>query len=80
MAAGLPIIATAVDGTKQAMVHAETGWLVAPRSVSELEQALIELLTDQRRARAMGTAAQRRVSALFGTEPYVAKHLALYCR
>lgn len=80
MAAGLPIIATAVDGTKQAMVHAETGWLVAPRSVSELEQALIELLTDQRRARAMGTAAQRRVSELFGTEPYVAKHLALYCR
>ena len=45
MAAGLPVIASRVEGVPEAVVHRETGLLVEPGSVSQLVQAIEEFIT-----------------------------------
>lgn len=45
MAAGLPIVATRVEGVPEAIVHRETGLLVEPDSVSQLSHAIEQLVT-----------------------------------
>lgn len=44
MAVGLPVIASRVEGVLTAVVHRETGLLVAPGSVSQLVQAIEEVV------------------------------------
>ncbi len=78
MASGLPIIATAVSGTTQVMIPGETGLLVPPGDVDGLKQAILRLLADPARARAMGAAARQHVAAQFGAEKQAADHIALY--
>ena len=79
MASGLPIIATEVSGTKQVMVAGETGLLVAPGNAQQLKEAIMQLLSEPARARAMALAAQRRVEA-FSAKKQAADHIALYRR
>ncbi|MEM1305876.1 MAG: glycosyltransferase, partial [Planctomycetota bacterium] len=45
MAAGLPVVATRCEGVAEAVVHRETGLLVEAGSVSQLSQAIEELVT-----------------------------------
>lgn len=66
MATGLPVVATAVSGTSDVMVHGETGWVVPPGDATALAGALDELLADPARASAMGAAARERVATSFG--------------
>jgi glycosyltransferase involved in cell wall biosynthesis len=79
MAAGLPVVATAVSGLPEAVVHGETGFLVEPDQPEALAAALERLLTDRALARRLGAAGQtrildeftlevssRRLSAIFG--------------
>ena len=80
MASGLPIIATEVSGSKQAMVHGETGLLVAPGDAAQLEEAMVRMLSRPDQARAMGIAAQKRVEAHFGARKQAEDHMALYHR
>jgi glycosyltransferase involved in cell wall biosynthesis len=47
MAAGLPVVASRVEGVPLAVVHRETGLLVEPGSVSQLAQAIEEIVTEQ---------------------------------
>jgi glycosyltransferase involved in cell wall biosynthesis len=58
-AMGLPVVATAVDGTPEVVRHGVTGLLVPVRDVPALGRALVDLLLDPARARAMGRAARR---------------------
>ena len=44
MAAGRPVVATAVGGIPDAVVHGETGLLVPPRAPEQLAEALATLL------------------------------------
>lgn len=44
MAAGLPVVATHCEGVAEAVLHRETGYLVEPGSVSQLAQAIEDLL------------------------------------
>jgi glycosyltransferase involved in cell wall biosynthesis len=44
MAAGLPVVASRVEGVPEAVVHRETGLLVEPGSVSQLAQAIEEIV------------------------------------
>lgn len=78
MATGLPIVASEVSGTAQVMVSGETGLLVPPGDVSKLTEAIQQLLSDQERARAMGTAAKRRVEVEFSASKQADEHLSLY--
>jgi glycosyltransferase involved in cell wall biosynthesis len=78
MSAAKPIVATAVSGTDQVMIHEETGILVPPGDAAELARAIVGLLSDPARARGMGEAARRRVEANFSMEKQAAEYLALY--
>jgi glycosyltransferase involved in cell wall biosynthesis len=62
MAGGCPVVATAVDGTPEAVTDGETGYLVAPRDVDGLTRHVVALLQEPGRAQALGEAGRSRVS------------------
>lgn len=79
MAAGLPVVATAVAGNAEAVADGVTGLLVPPRDPVALGQALAALLADRDRARAMGAAGRARVDE-FSVHRMVDDIEALYAR
>lgn len=78
MDAGLPVVSTAVDGIPEAVVHGETGLLVAPGDAGALACAVEKLLADPARARAMGAAGRERVAAEFTLDRMIARYGDLY--
>ncbi len=78
MAAGLPVIATAVSGSSEVIVDGESGLLIPPADVAALEQAMIRLLADPALAAALGQAARQRVDARYGARKQAQEHLDLY--
>lgn len=62
MAVGLPIVATAVDGAPEAVVHGETGFLHAPGDVDGLAWSIGKLLTNPELREQMVQAARARAS------------------
>ncbi len=58
MAVGLPVIATAVGSIPEIIAHGETGFIIPVGDIDALEDAVLEMLVDDRRT-AMGLAAQR---------------------
>jgi glycosyltransferase involved in cell wall biosynthesis len=77
MATGLPVVATAVGGTPEAVVDGETGLLVPPRDPEALAAALERLIADEPLRRRMGAAGRARVEAHFSVERMVADTEAL---
>jgi glycosyltransferase involved in cell wall biosynthesis len=69
MAAGTPVVATAVGGLAEVVADGETGRLVAPGDPEALATAVLEVL--RHRAR-MGAAARRR-AIRFGADAYAAR-------
>lgn len=65
MAAGLPVVATAVGGTAEAIEDRRSGVLVAPRDPRALADAIAALLDDPARARMLGAAAAARAGSAF---------------
>lgn len=59
MNCGLPVVATAVDGTPEIVRHGETGLLVPPSDPAALADALAAVLDDDDRRAAMGAEALR---------------------
>ena len=78
MAAGKPVVATAVGGTSEAVVEAVTGVLVPVGDVDALAGALDALLADPKLARALGVAGRRRVTERFSEQETAERVLALY--
>ena len=78
MAAGLPVVATLVEGTAEAVREGETGLLVPPQSPPALAAALETLLADPARAAAMGQAGRERVAVEFSWEKMLARYEELY--
>jgi glycosyltransferase involved in cell wall biosynthesis len=66
MASGKPVVATAVDGTPEAVVHGSTGMLVPPSDPSALAGAVLHVLSDPGRMRRMGAAGRDRAVREFG--------------
>lgn len=64
-AMGLPTVATDIRGCRDVVVDGVTGLLVPPRDHQAVAEALIRLLTDPARARAMGAAARKRAEEVF---------------
>jgi len=71
MAAGLPVVATAVSGIPEVVRQNETGMLVPPRDSNALADAIIALLADPERRRRFGQAGQRVVRACHTIEGQV---------
>ena len=64
-ASGLPVVASAVGGLVDTVVHGRTGLLVPPSDPAALAAALDELAKNPARARAMGRAGRDRVTTSF---------------
>jgi glycosyltransferase involved in cell wall biosynthesis len=80
MAAGLPVVASAVGGTPEIVDDGTTGLLVPPGDPGALARALESLLTDPERRARMGTAGWERVQARFGLAQLRRAHVELYAR
>jgi len=79
MAAGLPIVATRVDGAADAVTPGENGWLVEVGDVAGLAERMAGLADDSTAARRMGEAGRARVDE-FSARRMVDQLEGLYAR
>jgi glycosyltransferase involved in cell wall biosynthesis len=80
MAAGLPVIATAIDGIPEAVIDGESGLLVRRGDASSLADALLRLLHEPVTRRAFGDAGRARVESEFGANKTAAALAERYSR
>ncbi len=78
MAARCPVVASDVGGVAEAVQPRETGFLVRPRSVGDLVDALRTLILDRQLARAMGEQGCTRAEREFSAATMVARTEELY--
>lgn len=78
MAAGLPVIATAVGGLPEVVVAGETGIIIPPGNPEALATAVRHLLRDADRRAELGTAGRARVEREFGLGRMIEDTLAVY--
>lgn len=71
MLAGKPVVGSDVTGTRELIVHEETGLIYGYGDIPALTAALRRLLGDPLLQRAMGEAGRRRVEAMFSIDAYV---------
>jgi glycosyltransferase involved in cell wall biosynthesis len=80
MAAGLPVVASAVGGVAEAVVDGETGLLAPAGDAQALAGAIERVLADRQLRRAMGSAGRARAASHFALGRFGAEHLAVYER
>jgi glycosyltransferase involved in cell wall biosynthesis len=78
MAAGLPVLATAVGGIPEAVADGVEGFLVEPGDIDALAARLAQLLQDDALARRMGEAARRKVESTFCSDAVLPRVERLY--
>ena len=78
MAAGRPIVATDTGGNAENVIDGVSGLIVPPRTPGRLADAILTLLKDPERARAMGAAARQRVREHFTVDSMVQRLERLY--
>ena len=78
MAAGLPVVATAVGGTAAVIDEGRTGFLCAPDDEAALTRALAALAHDGALAVRLGRAGRTRVETSFGLPSLEANLCRLY--
>ncbi len=80
MAAGTPVVASAVGGLREVVEDGVTGLLVPPGDAGALASAVIRILRDPALGEEMGRRGRDRVRALFSLERFEASTLAAYRR
>lgn len=78
MAAGRPVVATAVGGIPEIVLQGETGLLVPPGDPGALAGAVRQLLEQPDRAAAMGAKGRQRARERFSIATVVRRHEDLY--
>ena len=78
MAAGLPVVATAVGGLPRLIDDAQTGYLVAPGDEEALRGRLGALRDNPEAGRAVGARARAQARAHYSRETMVRRYLDLY--
>ncbi len=78
MAAGKPVVATAVGGTPEVVVDGVTGFLVEPKRADQLAERLSRLIGDPELRLRMGAAGRARVMSHFSAEGMVRATEAIY--
>jgi glycosyltransferase involved in cell wall biosynthesis len=78
MAAGRPVVATAVGGIPDAVQDGVTGLLVSPRSPADLAAAIDRLIVDEELRRSMGAAGREKARANFAAAPVLERLSRLY--
>ncbi len=77
-ASALPIVATRVGGNSEIVTDGSNGRVVDPRNPLEIAQAMLEVLADPERARAMGLAGRDWLLANATFEVMAARYEAVY--
>ena len=78
MACEVPVVASAVGGNKDVVVHSETGFLVEPGNPPELAAAITRLLEDGPLARSFGLRGRKRVEDHFSWTAIAKKTKDMY--
>jgi len=78
MAAGLPVVASAVGGVPELVENGVTGHLVPAGDVAALASALNDVLGDAARRRSLGDAGRQRAAEHFDLSVFQEAHLYLY--
>lgn len=77
MALGTPVVATDIPGTRDLIIHEQTGLLVPPRQPSALAQAMVRLACDRDLAARLAAAARTRATQ-FTVESAARQYEQLY--
>ena len=77
MAAGVPVVATRVQGVEEVVSDGVHGLLVPPANAAELTKAMIQLVDHPELRRNMGTAARDHILASYTTDAMFAKYYDL---
>jgi len=78
--AGKPVVSYDIDGAREVVIPDETGYLVPPRNVAGIEEALARLAADPGLRRRLGMEGRRRFTELFRHERMTAQLRDLYQR
>lgn len=78
MLAGRPVVANAVGGVGELVVHQKTGYLINNLNVCEAEKALWDLISNGDNRISMGEAGRQRALDLFSMDKMINKYRELY--
>jgi glycosyltransferase involved in cell wall biosynthesis len=78
MAAGLPIVASNVDGVRNNLRNGEDGLLIPARDPQACADAVESLIRDPDRRHALGSAARHRIVSEFSREIVVGRYLEIF--
>jgi glycosyltransferase involved in cell wall biosynthesis len=78
MRAGLPVVATDVDGVREAVTHNSTGYLVAKSDTTALRERIVELLGDGDKRSRLGGAGRARYESEFTNASMLRKIDSVY--
>jgi glycosyltransferase involved in cell wall biosynthesis len=78
MAAGKPVISSAIGGTDEAVIDGQTGLLVRPGDATALATAVRALLAEPELARRLAKAGQERVTSHFSSEAMASQVERIY--
>lgn len=79
MAAGLPVIGTNIEGSRELVSHGKTGWLVEPGRPDALADVIVQFVTQVEQRKQFGQTA-RQVAQSFSYENMVKRYEDLYLR
>lgn len=80
MAAGKPVVATNVGGAGEAIIENETGFIVESNDAEKMAEYLIELLSNEEKAKKFGEKGLKIVTEKFSLETQLRETLAFYER
>lgn len=78
MATGMPVVASAVSGTREVIEPGRSGLLVPVGEPEMLADAMLMVLTDPQAAASLGAAARARVEACYSAHIQAQRHAELY--
>lgn len=78
MASGIPVVASSVDGTKEAVLDSVTGYLLPPSDLGGYVEKLSELIGNEEKRKKMGIEGRKRVEKLFCYKKMIKKTMKLY--
>jgi glycosyltransferase involved in cell wall biosynthesis len=78
MAAGLPVVATAVGGNPEIIVDNKTGFLVESRNSDDMAQKLVHLVKNQDVRASFAASSVERVNSVFDNQTMVSAYCQLY--
>jgi glycosyltransferase involved in cell wall biosynthesis len=76
--AGKPVVSFDVDGAREVVIPGETGWLVPPKSVDGLVDALVDIIAQPERGAAMANRGRENCRQRFAWQQMVAALDQLY--